>query len=680
MSATGWTQEASPFHAGEQAIQARLGVREKMEHFGRRVIRDYLPEQHRDFYNELPFLALGSVDDEGRPWASLVAGPPGFITSPDDRTLRVGTPPLAGSPLAEAHVSGAPIGILGMMPDARRRNRATGRLAAVGEQYFDIAIDQSFGNCPAFIQSREVTADLPTPDSPTRVTQHEGHILDDVGRSMITEADTFFIASAYGNGRDGAHYGADASHRGGKPGFVRVEENTLTFPDFSGNNHFNTLGNIELTGRAGLLFVDFATGELLYLTGDAEILWDDPAIADFEGAQRFVAIHVRQWRRVGGSLPLHFRFIDESPALDGLGSWEAVAKQAVERRRQSTFEAFDIAQIEQESVDIRSFYLRPSRTASPYPYQPGQFLPVRIASRDTGQALDRFYSLSNAGDGELYRISVKRDGVASGLMHDDLAVGDSVLAKAPAGNFVLGEASDRPIVLLSAGVGVTPVLAMAHALVSGAERGEHQRDVFFIHGARDRRHHAFREEVQALAERYSRLHLHFVYSRPASPAEIEEPRYRRGRIDIAMLKRLLPLDDYEYYICGPTGLTTALYEGLRELQIPEVRIHYEAFGPATVAVSEQPMAADADPVTVRFEKSGLEVQWEPTKGSLLELAESEGIDAPFACRNGSCGTCATRKQQGQVRYPSALIARDAGDEVLLCSAIPESGADLVLDL
>ncbi len=325
---SGWSQATSPFHAGEQEVQTRMGVRDKIEAIGRRVVRDYLPEQHRDFYTLLPFLLVGVVDEHGRPWASLLTGPPGFITSPDAHQLRIETQPLFGSPFADQLQVGADIGILGILPENRRRNRLAGQIVAVDNTGMTVAIAQTFGNCPQYIQTREMEI-LPGIANPQQEKDTEsGDRLDEKAKSLIKLSDTFFIATAYRDnqartGKDNPAFGADVSHRGGKPGFVRIEDDqTLIFPDFTGNFIFNTLGNILVNPKAGLLFIDFETRDLLYLTGHAEIIWEGDEVNNFLAAERFIRFYVKAWRRVSESLPIKFQFGEYSPILKNTGSWE----------------------------------------------------------------------------------------------------------------------------------------------------------------------------------------------------------------------------------------------------------------------------------------------------------------------------------------------------------------------
>ncbi len=323
-------RETSPFHAGEAMVQARLGVREQMEGIGRRILRDFMPDQHRAFFEELPMLLIGTLDADERPWASLVTGLPGFVRSPDSRTLTIAAGLPSGDPAASSLVPGAPIGILGIQLETRRRNRANGRIAHVGEHAISVHVEQSFGNCPKYIQSRTPTFVRPPSSAPEpRAGTLEGPSLSAAAARLVTRSDTFFVASASSSAPPaGPAEGVDVSHRGGRPGFVQVREEAgqtvLTWPDFEGNYLFNTLGNLVRLPRAGLLFPDFETGDLLTLTCDTEIVWDGPEVDAFEGAQRLVRARVVTGTLLHGALPL--RFSPVSPARENArtGAWPAL--------------------------------------------------------------------------------------------------------------------------------------------------------------------------------------------------------------------------------------------------------------------------------------------------------------------------------------------------------------------
>jgi predicted pyridoxine 5'-phosphate oxidase superfamily flavin-nucleotide-binding protein len=312
---------AATFHEGEVALQERAGSRAKLADIGPRVIRDYMPDQHREFFAQLPFVLAGTVDAQGQPWASVLAGDAGFVTSPHPRRLAVRARPLAQDPLAGNLVPGAAIGLLGIEPHTRRRNRLNGWVVVRDEGGFEVQVGQSFGNCPKYIQARrpQFTGAAGEPP-PAQVLD----TLDPAARKLIAQADTFFIATAHpqsGRG-DAPAFGVDVSHRGGKPGFVRVVGNVLIVPDFAGNAFFNTLGNLAVNPRCGLLFIDFDTGDLLQVAARGEIIHDGPEVQAFHGAQRLMRLHVGSALRLPMALPLRWGEAELSPVLEATGAWQ----------------------------------------------------------------------------------------------------------------------------------------------------------------------------------------------------------------------------------------------------------------------------------------------------------------------------------------------------------------------
>jgi uncharacterized protein len=312
--------ERSVWHEGERALQARFGVRERMEAFGPKVVRDHMPEQHRDFFAQLPFIVAGSLDADDQPWASVLAAPAGFMHSPDPTHLRIDAWPAADDPLARQLVDGAPIGLLGIEPQTRRRNRMNGELQAVGRGGFTVEVRESFGNCPKYIQARQPVFMGAAGSRP--VAQWSDR-LDEPARRLIAAADTFFIASAYpGSGPDDPARAIDVSHRGGSPGFVRLgDDGTMWAPDFVGNSFFNTLGNLAVHPKAGLLFIDFSNGDLLQIAVDAEVLVEGPQVAAFEGAQRMLRMRVRSVLRRPAALPLRWSDAEPSPHIGADWRW-----------------------------------------------------------------------------------------------------------------------------------------------------------------------------------------------------------------------------------------------------------------------------------------------------------------------------------------------------------------------
>jgi predicted pyridoxine 5'-phosphate oxidase superfamily flavin-nucleotide-binding protein len=285
-----------------------------------------MPDQHREFFAQLPFVIAGSLDGDSQPWASALAARPGFAHSPDPRHLRIDALPSPDEPLSEALVTGAPIGLLGIEPHTRRRNRMNGVAAEIDGRGFSVEVGQSFGNCPKYIQARE--AEFVPPGWAPRRAAERATQMNEAARRMVREADTFFIATAHPAARDGeASRGVDVSHRGGRPGFVQLtDDDTLTVPDFFGNFFFNTLGNIAVNPSAGLLFIDYESGDLLQLAVRAEIIWDGPEVEAFEGAQRLLRMRVTSMRWAPAALPLRWGRAELSPFLEKTGRWpEAMA-------------------------------------------------------------------------------------------------------------------------------------------------------------------------------------------------------------------------------------------------------------------------------------------------------------------------------------------------------------------
>lgn len=281
-------------------MQARAGVRERAEQLGRRMIRSTMPDQHRQFFEQLPFLLLGSVDPHGDVWATPLVGRPGFVYSPDERTLRVRAQLEEPATLS----AGSALGVLGIELPTRRRNRVNGHVQSVDAHGFTLAVDQSFGNCNMYINARTPQPVVRERGEPTRVAAQLGDEL----AAWIRQSDTAFIASASSACPHGTpSEGVDVSHRGGVAGFVKVEQragkSVLTMPDYAGNNAFNTLGNVESYPRVGLSFPNFERGDWLALTGSAELVWDADEVARFPRAQRLLRITVARGLVLPGRLP-----------------------------------------------------------------------------------------------------------------------------------------------------------------------------------------------------------------------------------------------------------------------------------------------------------------------------------------------------------------------------------------
>ncbi len=299
-----------PFHADELAAQVL--AQQSSPGTG---IRPFMPDQHREFFAGLPHLFMATADSRGWPVASLVSGAPGFVQSPDATTLMIAARPGNDDPAAAGLLEGAPVGLLGLDFTNRRRNRANGIVHSVGSSEFIVNVSQSFGNCAQYIQTRH-----PEPRATAPAATESIASLDPAAQRLIAGADTFFVASRSREGLTSG--GLDVSHRGGRPGFVGIHGDELRIPDFRGNRFFNTLGNLLGDPRAGLLFIDFTSGELLHLQGLVTIDWS-PGGAMPVGAQRLWRFAVERGFRRRDALAFDWKFGEFAPATLATAAWAA---------------------------------------------------------------------------------------------------------------------------------------------------------------------------------------------------------------------------------------------------------------------------------------------------------------------------------------------------------------------
>ncbi|TWF47564.1 pyridoxamine 5'-phosphate oxidase family protein [Neorhizobium alkalisoli] len=675
------------WHEGETFIQEKLGVKERMASVGQRVVRDFMPDQHRDFYAQLPFIVLGSVDQAGDAWATFVEGNPGFMLSPSPVVLDIAAHRDPSDPASEGLADGLPIGLLGIEMHTRRRNRMNGFVSTI-DGGFRVDVDQSFGNCPRYIQLRDFSFER-QPGTSFHGAVEELPALDDQARAIIEEADAFFVAS-YVDREDRRQ--VDVSHRGGNAGFVRIgDDGVLTIPDFDGNLFFATLGNILLNGKAGLLFVDFTTGDMLQMTGKAEVIFDSPEIAAFQGAERFWTFKPTRIVRRRNALALRWGFQKDgwSPSSLMTGSWSQAADRLRAAEFANSWRPMTVTAIVDESAAIRSFHLQPGDGAGLLPHNAGQHIPIRLKLPGEEKSIIRTYTLSVAPSDGVYRISVKRDGRVSQFLHDTVVVGDVIEARAPAGDFKIDARSIRPAVLLAGGVGITPMLAMLRHIVYEGLRKQRVRPVTLFYAARSKADRPFDKEIAELVGATKGVVRLVRVLGDTTDAEEGRDFDAAGRIDMAMLTRFLPFNDYDFYLCGPPQFTQGLYDGLRALNIADDRIQAEAFGPSSLIRTGQPAPAalssaakpSEKPVPVVFTNSLKEARWTPGSSTLLELAEARGLEPEFSCREGNCGTCRTKLVKGAVAYVKQPTAKIDADEVLLCCAVPadqESGLQLAV--
>lgn len=284
-------------------MQARAGVQQQAGRVGK-MIGAKIPLAAQEFLRRQPFTLISSIDAEGRVWVSVLTGRPGFMLATDERTVAIDSAPLSHDPLCENLQSNPDVGMLVIEFATRRRMRVNGK-GELRDNNVIVYTEQVYSNCPKYIQARgwEIEEAIPSPS-----TVRRSDTLNAGQQARIEQADTFFIGSFHSEG------GADASHRGGNPGFVKIlDEKTLLWPDYIGNNMFNTLGNITTYPQAGLLFMDFDRGATLQLTGVAKVIWGMSRTGEFPGAQRLVQFSLATVIEVGNAWPLRWRLHDYSP-------------------------------------------------------------------------------------------------------------------------------------------------------------------------------------------------------------------------------------------------------------------------------------------------------------------------------------------------------------------------------
>jgi ferredoxin-NADP reductase len=349
---------------------------------------------------------------------------------------------------------------------------------------------------------------------------------------------------------------------------------------------------------------------------------------------------------------------------------------------------FEVAKKVVECGNAASFYLAPHDKRPLPPFKPGQYITFQINIPGQSKPVIRCYSLSDSHRPGQYRVTIKKalpppdakdgkPGLISSYFYDTVREGDILDVKAPGGHFFLDLAEPRPVVLISGGVGVTPMISMLNAIIDSGGKTE----VWFFFGARSGADHLFKDYLQQAAARHENLRLHVCYSRPEKTDVIGRDYQHSGRVTADLLKQLLPSNNYDYFLCGPGSFMNSLTGGLTAWGVPAKNIHYEAFGPATVKKTAPPSTpletSMLSKLKVTFSRQGQTWRWNPDLSSLLDFAESHGVKMDAGCRAGNCGTCLVAIKSGSVDY---LAPAGAGAEQGSCLAcICKPATDLVID-
>jgi len=303
-------KNTTPFHQGESDFQARAGANTDLAALANRAITNFLPKQHQTFFSMLPMVLVGAEDQNQDIWSSLLIGDIGFIKINDEHSFTINNQFMDIDPLAGNLKAGDEMGFLGIQFETRRRNRVSAKLSEVTDFNMTLEVKQCYGNCPKYIQRRQGKM-IASAESP------ESIVFDSFDEDMslfIHSIDSLFIASQHIDGDEDLNRGIDSSHRGGMPGFVRVQDNkTLLIPDYIGNNFFNTMGNISLNPKVGIQFLDYEHGHRVMLTGTAEIIWAEDKELPFDGVDRMIRFTLKKGYHLKNSFPFEWEFQSYSP-------------------------------------------------------------------------------------------------------------------------------------------------------------------------------------------------------------------------------------------------------------------------------------------------------------------------------------------------------------------------------
>ena len=379
-----------------------------------------------------------------------------------------------------------------------------------------------------------------------------------------------------------------------------------------------------------------------------------------------------------------FRTARETATLELNFLQERIALVAEQRRRErekseatwNGYRKFRVVEKTPEADGVISFQLAP-HDGKPLPrFQPGQYLTFQFKLSGADKPLIRCYSLSERpGIPDRYRVTIKRvpEGRISSHFHDHVQVGDIVDARAPAGQFCLDLEKQTPVVLVAGGVGVTPMLAMLNALSAEGR----PREVWFFYGVRNGAEQIMKAHLRELAGRFPSLRLQLCYSQPSEEDRATGAFQHAERVSIDLLKRTLPSNQFEFYLCGPAQMMSDLVEGLKKWGVADERIFFEAFGPATVRKPALETGSTTRvAVKIQFSRSNKTCAWNADAGSLLDFAKQNGVAIEAGCRAGNCGTCLVALKSGEITYlrePSIPV--EAGS-CLACVAVPKTALTL----
>lgn len=341
------------------------------------------------------------------------------------------------------------------------------------------------------------------------------------------------------------------------------------------------------------------------------------------------------------------------------------------------FRDFTIYKIFKESSTIKSFYFKRTDNTPIEDYLPGQFITISIKSSKFKQALIRNYTLSDTPGNDYFRITVKREnhGKASQYLHDNIKVGDAIEASKPLGDFSLTTRSEKPVVLLSGGVGITPMLSMLEYII----KKQKNRSVYFLHSSHDKTVQPMFERLREINTENENVFVSIFHSSPNTSEQQFLDYDFKGIISKDYLNKTLPSLDMDYFLCGPVGFMENIYSHLMSFKIPEDAIHYEFFGDGK-SLGNTPTFSDSNTndYKVSFTKSNKVVAWNNNSTSILELAESVDITPNFSCRMGTCSTCESTLIKGNTQYDPEPFMEATPGKILICCSKPTTDIEIEL--
>jgi ferredoxin-NADP reductase len=336
-----------------------------------------------------------------------------------------------------------------------------------------------------------------------------------------------------------------------------------------------------------------------------------------------------------------------------------------------------------ETSDITSFYLEPHDGRALSKFLPGQYLTFNLRVPNQAKPVTRCYSLSQSPEvRDSYRVSIKRlgpppkepdapPGVGSGHFHGFLNEGDIIDVKAPSGHFYLDVEHQGPVVLIGGGIGLTPVMSMLDYITDTGS----QRETWFFYGLNNSTEHVLPEHMREIERAHPNVHMVICYSRPLDTDVMGEQYDVPGHVSVDLFKKLLPSNNYHYYLCGPPPMMDSVTDGLKDWGVPDDHVHFEAFGPATVkkVVTDQP---DGPVYEISFTRSKKKLQWDGSSGNLLDFAEKNDIAMDSGCRAGNCGTCVTAIRSGDIEHISPTGMDVEKGSCLACISVPKSSLEI----